>query len=50
MLIEHLLEYAEDNMADFVRYLAAPNRKGHLPYIIQVLVQPDLEALVARFH
>lgn len=50
VLAEHLLEYAEDYMADFHRYVTAPNHKAHLPYIMQVLVQPNLEALVDRFH
>ena len=31
-------EYAEDYYEDFEMYSAAPNRKGHLPFVIKALV------------
>ena len=48
-LAEHLLEYAQDYMAEFGRYSAAPNRKPHLPYIMKAILQPSLEALMEQF-
>lgn len=41
-LIEYALEYRENTDL----YLRAPNRKHHLPYALNVLIQDDLEGVM----
>lgn len=40
---ELLVDYAEEYFSDFELYSKSPNRKSHLPYIINVLIQDDLK-------
>lgn len=42
-----LIEYAQDYYKDFPKYYNSPNRKGHLPYILHVLAQENLEGVKA---
>ncbi|KAB2952138.1 hypothetical protein F9B85_10015 [Heliorestis acidaminivorans] len=42
-LAEDLIEYADEYMENFELYSRSPNRKNHLPYILHVLTQSDLE-------
>lgn len=42
-LAKALVEYATDYWNEFARYSRAPNRKAHLPFVLRVLTQPDLE-------
>lgn len=41
LIIEELINYAEDYMADFNKYFNSPNRKHHFPYVMNVLTQSD---------
>jgi len=43
VLTDDLIGYANDFYADFEYWFSAPNRKDHLPYVINVLVQEDRE-------
>lgn len=40
-----LFEYAEDYYKDFAKYHNAPNRRNHLPYILNILSQDDIEGV-----
>lgn len=40
-----LVDYATQYMDDFQLYYRAPNRKSHLPYVLHVLLQPDLDGV-----
>ena len=42
-LAENLVEYAEEYYIDYNLYSASPNRKSHLPYILNVLIQKNTE-------
>ncbi len=44
-LVRDIIEYAEEYYQDFERYSAAPNRQGHLPYVIKALVARSPEEL-----
>ena len=43
ILTDDLIEYANDYYKDFDYWFSAPNRKVHLPYVINVLVKDDKE-------
>lgn len=47
-LADELVEYAEEYLADFQLYYHAPNRRGHLPYVLRALLQEDSRG-VAKF-
>jgi hypothetical protein len=36
-----ILEYAEDFYKEFTVWSAAPNRKGHIPYVLRALIVDD---------
>ncbi|WP_183041065.1 hypothetical protein [Salipaludibacillus neizhouensis] len=38
-------EYAEDYYNNFTRYFHSTNRKSHFPYIMNILIQDDVEAV-----
>ena len=40
-LSKSILEYAEDYFKEFSLWSAAPNRKGHVPYILKALILDD---------
>lgn len=40
-----LIEYAQDYYNDFAKYHNAPNRRSHLPYILNVLSQDDIDGV-----
>lgn len=42
-----LVEYAQDYYEDFSRYYNSPNRRAHLPYILNVLSQENLDGVKA---
>ena len=42
-LSENLIEYAEEYYSNYNLYAASPNRKSHLPYILNVLIQKNTE-------
>ena len=44
-LVRDITEYAEEYYQDFERYSAAPNRQGHLPYVIKALMARSPEEL-----
>lgn len=44
-LISDLIEYAEDFYNNFHYWYSAPNRKEHLPYVLNILLQNDLEGV-----
>ena len=46
-LAGELVEYANEYMQEFDTYSRAPNRKGHLPYVLHVLIQRDTAAVAA---
>lgn len=45
ILAADLLEYAEDFYNDFEYWFSAPNRKAHLPYVLNILIQDSLEEI-----
>lgn len=45
VLAEDILEYAEDYYSEFNYWASAPNRKAHLPYVLKVLIQQDIEKI-----
>ncbi len=45
MLARDLQEYSEDFYKEFEYWHSAPNRKPHLPYIMNVLLQNNLEGI-----
>lgn len=49
-LADHLIEYAKDYYADFSRYYNSTNRQSHANYILRVLLEDDLEAVVNMLH
>jgi predicted RNase H-like HicB family nuclease len=49
-LAVQLMEYAQDYYANFTRYYNAPNRRSHLPYILSVLIQDDVEGVKKLIH
>ncbi|MCB8817532.1 hypothetical protein [Desulfosporosinus shakirovi] len=49
-LADHLIEYAKDYYADFSRYYNSTNRRSHANYILRVLLEDDLEAVVNMLH
>ena len=44
-LSKSILEYAEDYFREFSLWSAAPNRKGHVPYILKALILDDPEKI-----
>lgn len=46
VLAEELIEYAHEYREDAALYLQAPNRKNHLPYVLHVLIQEDLQGVM----
>ncbi len=44
-LVRDIVEYAEEYYQDFDRYSRAPNRRGHLPYVIKALTAKSPEEL-----
>ena len=47
LLANELIEYAEEFYDEFNYWSSAPNRKVHLPYILNVLLQNDIEGVKA---
>lgn len=47
LLADELIEYAEEFYEEFNYWSSAPNRKAHLPYILNVLLQDDIEGVKA---
>lgn len=45
ILVENIMEYAEEYYSAYESYYAAPNRRPHLPYIIKALTAKDPEEL-----
>lgn len=45
LLAAGLMEYAEDFYKDFEYWFSTPNRKTHLPYVLNTLIQEDLEGV-----
>ena len=44
-LVQDILEYADEYYAEYQQYYAAPNRKGHLPYVMKALTAKNPEEL-----
>jgi len=44
-LCADLTEYSEEFYNDFNYWFSAPNRKAHLPYVLNVLIQDDPEGV-----
>jgi predicted RNase H-like HicB family nuclease len=49
-LARQLIDYAHDYYADFARYSNAPNRKGHVYYVLRVLLEEDIEKVVGMLN
>lgn len=49
-LAHELVEYANEYMENYALYSQAPNRRGHLPYVLRVLIQPGEEAVAALIN
>lgn len=41
LLSDAILEYAEEYYSEFQLYRNAPNRRGHLPYVIKAIILKD---------
>lgn len=48
LLGKAILEYAEDYYSDFVSWSSAPNRKGHIPYVLKALISKDAKEIGDR--
>lgn len=46
-LAADLVDYAKEYMENFAQYFHSSNRRGHLPYVLRVLLQPDVSAVAA---
>ncbi len=49
-LARYLIEYAHDYYADYARYSNSPNRKGHVYYILRVLLEEDVEKVAGMLN
>jgi len=49
-LVRDLVDYAHEYWDNYEQYRHAPNRRAHLPYILRVLLQPDVEHVAALIH
>lgn len=48
MVIAHdLVEYALEYWENFDLYFHSPNRRAHLPHVLRVLLQPDVDRVAA---
>lgn len=47
LLADELIEYANEYLDNFNMYFHSPNRREHLPYVLNVLVQEDVEGVKA---
>ena len=45
-LAQDLIEYANEYMDEFDQYYRSTNRKQHFPYVVKVLIQKDLKAVM----
>lgn len=45
LLVQNIMEYAEEYYSSYELYYASPNRKAHLPYIIKALTAKDPDEL-----
>lgn len=45
LLATDMSEYAEDFYNEFEYWFSAPNRRGHLPYVLNILIQDNLEGV-----
>jgi len=44
-LAEYLIEYAEEYFENFDQYFRAPNRREHFPFVMNVLVQDNIQGV-----
>lgn len=44
-LAEFLIDYAEEYHSEFDLYYKSPNRRDHFPYIMNVLIQDDVDGV-----
>lgn len=49
-LAQQLIEYSQMFYDDFERFMAAPNRKAHAPYILRVLLYNDVSEVAELLH
>ncbi|MGJ7045401.1 hypothetical protein HNR52_001602 [Thermoanaerobacterium thermosulfurigenes] len=45
LLVDDMIEYAEDFYNDFQYWYSAPNRREHLPYVLNILLQDNPEGV-----
>lgn len=45
-----LVTYAQEYMDNFSMYFHAPNRRAHLPYVLNVLLQADQSGVMELIH
>ena len=50
LLAQDLMEYAQEYIDDFDRFYRSSNRKDHFPYVVKVLLQKDLRAVMDLLH
>ena len=46
----HLIAYAKDFMSNFHHYASAPNTKKHVPYVLRILIEDSMDAVVSMLH
>ena len=49
-LADELIDYAHDYLNDIQLYYNSPNRKKHLPYVLQVLLQENKADVIKLLH
>lgn len=50
LLAHDLVDYSQEYWENFDQYRHAPNRRAHLPHVLRVLLQPDVEHVMALIH
>ncbi len=50
LLAQDLMEYAQEYVDDFDHFYRSSNRKDHFPYVVKVLLQKDLRAIMDLLH
>ena len=47
LLVDDIIEYSKEFYAEFSYWSSAPNRKAHAPYILNVLMQDNIDGVKA---
>jgi len=50
LLAQDLMDYAQEYWDNFDLYYRSTNRRHHFPYVVKVLLQKDLKAVISLFN